>query len=163
MTDFDLSLDGLDEIIEELDDLEDSVETITTFTVGTAVEYSLYLEFGTSKMDAKPFVRPALAEVRAQGVDGFISRNTGTSVNALDDIDSVLRVLALSLERRIKEIITRKGLIDTGTLRASIVAVRGGDPTRLPDASEFSGFDEDNQAPATAGRAVAEEPIDINL
>jgi hypothetical protein len=157
----DLGLDGIEAAIEELDDLEDDVETLTTYTVGTAVEYSLYLEFGTSKMDAKPFFRPALNEIRAQGVEGFIAHNTRTSVAALGDIDSVLRALALALERRIKEIITDKGLIDTGTLRASVVAVRGGDPTKLPGESEFSGFDSDSTAPASAGRAVAEEPIQL--
>lgn len=157
----DLGLDGVEAAIEALDDLEDDVETITTYTVGTAVEYALYLEVGTSKMDAKPFFRPALNEIRAQGVEGFIAHNTRTSVAALGDIDSVLRALALALERRIKEIITDKGLIDTGTLRASVVAVRGGDPTKLPGESEFSGFDSESQAPATAGRAVAEEPVNL--
>jgi len=85
-------------------------------------------------MDARPFFRPAINEVRAQGVDGFIARNTRTSVEALDDADAVLRVLALALERRIKEIITDKGLIDTGTLRASVTAIRDGVPSDLPDA-----------------------------
>jgi hypothetical protein len=94
----DLGLDGVEAAIEALDDLEDDVETITTYTVGTAVEYALYLEFGTSKMDAKPFFRPALNEIRAQGVEGFIAHNTKTSVSALGDIDSVLRALALALD-----------------------------------------------------------------
>lgn len=157
----DLNLDGLEAAINRLDELEDDVETLTTYTVGTAVEYSLYLEFGTSKMDAKPFFRPAINEIRAQGVDGFIAHNTRTSVEALPDADAVIRVLALALERRVKEIITDKGLIDTGTLRASIVAVRGDDPSVLPGEAEFSGFDSDTQAPATAGRALIEEAIDI--
>jgi len=157
----DLNLDGLEAAINRLDELEDSVETLTTYTVGTAVEYSLYLEFSTSKMDAKPFFRPAINEIRAQGVDGFIAHNTRTSVEALPDADAVIRVLALALERRVKEIITDKGLIDTGTLRASIVAVRGDDPSVLPGEGEFSGFDSDSQAPATAGRALIEEAIDI--
>lgn len=156
-----LNLDGLEAAINRLDELEDDVETLTTYTVGTAVEYSVYLEFGTSKMDAKPYFRPAINEVRAQGVDGFIAHNTRTSVETLPDADAVIRVLALALERRVKEIITEKGLIDTGTLRASIVAVRGGDPSVLPGEGEFSGFDSDSQAPTTAGRALIEEAIDI--
>jgi hypothetical protein len=161
VTDFDLTLDGVETVTESLDDLRDDVETLTPYTVGTGVEYALFLEFGTSKMDAKPFFRPAITEVRAQGVDGFIARHTRTRVAALDDIDSVLRVLSLALERRIKEIITDKGLIDTGTLRASIVAVRGAAPSVLPDAAAFSEFDSDSQAPATAGRALVEEAVEI--
>jgi len=112
-------------------------------------------------MDAKPFFRPAINEVRAQGVDGFIAHNARTSVETLPDADAVIRVLALALERRVKETITDKGLIDTGTLRASIVSVRGDDPSVLPGESEFSGFDSDTQAPATAGRALIEEAIEI--
>jgi hypothetical protein len=159
--DLDLNLNGLEAAINRLDELEDDVETLTTYTVGTAVEYSLYLEFGTSQMDAKPFFRPAINEVRAQGVDGFIAHNTRTSVEALPDADAVIRVLALALERRVKEIITDKSLIDTGTLRASIVAVRGDDPSVLPGEEEFSGFDSDTQAPATAGRGLIEEAVEI--
>jgi len=161
VTDFDLTLDGVETVTESLDDLIDDVETLTPYTVGTGVEYALFLEFGTSKMDAKPFFRPAITEVRAQGVDGFIHRNTQTRVAALDDIDSVLRVLSLALERRIKEIITDKGLIDTGTLRASIVAVRGDDPSVLPGEGEFSGFDSDSQAPPTVGRGLIEEAVEL--
>jgi len=157
----DLNLDGLEAAINRLDELEDDVETLTTYTVGTAVEYALYLEFGTSKMDAKPFFRPAINEIRAQGVDGFIAHNTRTSVEALPDADAVIRVLALALERRVKEIITDKSLIDTGTLRASIVAVRGDDPSVLPGEAAFSGFDSDSQAPQSAGRGLVEEAIEI--
>jgi len=157
MADFSLTLDGLDEALRALEDLEDDVSTLATFTVGTGVSYSVFLEFGSSKMDAKPFFRPAISEVRTQGVDGFIARNTRTSVEALPDADAVLRVLALALERRIKEIITEKSLIDTGTLRASVVAVRGGDPSRLPSEGDFG----DDGVPQSAGRAVAEEVVEI--
>jgi len=112
-------------------------------------------------MDAKPFFRPAINEVRAQGVEGFIAHNTGTSVDALPDVDAVIKVLALALERRIKELITDKGLIDTGTLRASVLAVRGGDPSVLPTAGDFSGFDSDSVAPPSAGRGLIEETIEL--
>jgi len=52
-------------------------------------------------------------------------------------------------------------LIDTGTLRASIVAVRGDDPSVLPGEAEFSGFDSDSQAPPSAGRGLIEEAVEI--
>ena len=161
MSDFSVALDGLAARIEELEDLADDVQTVTTYTLGTGVEYSVYLEFGTSKMDAKPFFRPAINEVRAQGVEGFVAHNTKTSVDALPDIDAVIKVLALALERRIKEIITDKGLIDTGTLRASVLAIRGGDPSVLPTAGDFSGFDSDSVAPPSAGRGLIEETIEL--
>jgi len=163
MTGFSLDLGGFERAFEEIDDQLEEVKTQQRYLVGTAVEYAIYLEAGTADMDPKPFFRPAINEVRLEGVDGFIRHNTRTSVDELDTADDVLRVLALALERRVKEIITKKSLIDTGTLRASIVAAPGVDPSVLPDASEFSGFDSDNVAPQSAGRALADESIEINL
>jgi hypothetical protein len=163
MTDFSLDLDGIESAIEELERVQDTVETRAKFTVGTAVFYSRFVEAGTSKMDARPFFQPALAEVRAEGVDGFIRSNTRTSVDDLDDFTQVLQVLALALERRIKEIITAKGIIDTGTLRASIVAVRGDDPSELPGADEFEGFDSDSRAPQSTGRQLASDSVSFSL
>lgn len=159
--DLSLELQGLEEALARLEELEGDVETLATYTVGTGVEYAVYLEFGTSKMDAKPFVRPTINEIRVQGVDGFIRHNTKTTVEAQESVDDVIRILAFAVERRMKEIVTDKGLIDTGRLRASIVAVRGGDPSALPSADDLSGFDPDNPAPASAGRAVAQEPIQL--
>lgn len=161
MSDWSLGLDGLEAAISRLEELESDVETLSAYTVGTGVEYSVYLEFGTSKMDAKPFFRPAINEIRIQGVEGFIRHNTRTTADRLETADDVIRVLALALERRVKEIITQKGLIDTGTLRASIVAVRGVDPSALPTEGDFSGFDSDSPAPPTAGRAVATGVVEL--
>lgn len=127
MTDIDLNVQALQAQIEgvqqELEQLQDDLSDADTVFVGTAVEYAIYLEAGTSKMDPKPFFRPALAEVRVEGVDGFLRSNTETTVEDIDTADELVRTLAFALERRIKEIITAKGLIDTGTLRFSIAAV----------------------------------------
>jgi hypothetical protein len=114
-------------------------------------------------MDPKPFFRPALAELRQKGIERFVEDNSNLEPDAINDLDNLLGAVALSLERRIKEIITRKGLIDTGTLRASVVAVPGGDASVLPGESEFSGFDSDSPAPATAGRALASSDITIDI
>jgi len=149
--------------IEEVEDLIDDVDSDREFLVGTGVEYSVFLEFGTSKMDPKPFFQPAINEVRLEGVRGFIAHNTRTTLEAQDSLDDVLRVLALAIERRVKEIITRKGLIDTGTLRASVIAVSGGDPSVLPGEGEFSGFTSDSQAPANAGRALTNATVEVDL
>jgi len=161
VADYSLDLDGVERAIEEVREMKDDVQTTAEFVVGTGVEYSIYLEFGTSKMDAKPFFQPVINEVRLQGVGGFISHNTQTTVEAIDTLDKVLRVLVVAIERRVKEVITQKGLIDTGTLRASVVAVPGDDPRALPDASEFSGFTSESPAPPDAGRALASENIQL--
>jgi len=162
MADFDLELEGLQNVIESLNDLEADLDSDQTFLVGTAVEYAIYLELGTSDMDPKPFFRPALGELRAKGVEAFVAEHNRTTVGALDNIDQVVAAVALTLERRIKEIIRDKGLIDTGTLRASIVAARSSDPSILPGADEFSGFTSDSPAPPSAGRSLVSESITID-
>lgn len=122
MSDFSFDLNGIGDLQEEFaDEIEDWSGGGSLF-VGTAVEYSVYVEFGTSKMDARPYFRPALAEAKAD-LKGFIRDHTDTSISAIKSADRLVKTVALALERRVKEIITDKGLIDTGTLRASIRAV----------------------------------------
>jgi len=134
MTDFDMDAD-FEELIEGLADLQEQASGGGSYFVGTAVEYSVYLEFGTSKMDPKPFVRPALAEAR-RDLKSFIATNTTTSADDIETARELVRTVAFALERRIKEIITEKGLIETGTLRASITAAPV--PDALPDADEVT-------------------------
>lgn len=158
MSDFDFDLEGLTNLNEEFNDEIDDWSDAGSTYVGTAVSYGIFLEFGTSKMDPKPFFRPALAEAKAD-LKGFVRDHTNTTAEAVGSADRLVRVIALALERRVKEIITDKGLIDTGTLRASILAVP--QPGALPDEDEFGGFDGDSPAPPEAGRAVASESIQL--
>ena len=144
MASFDLDLDGLLDVQESLDDLEDRWTGHDRWVVGTRVEYGIYLEFGTRYMDPKPFFRPAVNELKLQGVRGFIAHNTRTSIENIDSAGELVRVLALALERRIKEIITQKGLIDTGTLRASVAALPGGSVGDLPAVDDIERDDDGN-------------------
>lgn len=132
MTDFDFDAD-FEDLVEEIDDLQDKIGQSGTFFVGTAVEYAIYLEFGTSKMDPKPFVRPALAAYRAN-LERAIEADTDKNIEDIDSADELARTVAFGLERRIKRIITQKGLIQTGTLRASVQATPS--PGQLPTADE---------------------------
>jgi len=165
MADFETELESFNRVLDSLNDIERQLDPGEPVVVGTAVNYSVFLEFGTSDMDPKPFFRPALAELRVKGVEGFI-KDSGILRNKefsdVEDADEVVDALALTLERRIKEIITEKGLIDTGTLRASIVAVSG-TAANLPEESEFSGFTSDSPAPQTAGRALANVVVEVNI
>lgn len=163
MTNIEAEVEGFRRVLESLDDLEERFDSDRRFLVGTAVNYAIFLEFGTSDMDPKPFFRPALAELRQKGIERFVEDNSNLETEAIRDLDNLLGAVALSLERRIKEIITQKGLIDTGTLRASVLAVPGGDASVLPDEGEFSGFGGDSPAPQSAGRALASADININI
>jgi hypothetical protein len=156
MSDFDFDLGGLNSLREEFDDEIKDWSGGASAYVGTAVEYAVYLEYGTSKMDPKPFFRPALNEARGD-LGAFLRDNTQTAVENIDSASELVRTLALALERRVKEIITEKGLIDTGTLRASVVAVPSS-PDTLPAAEDLPDGD---GIPATAGRDAVSERIQI--
>lgn len=134
MSDFSFGLD-LEEHQQHLDDeIEDWSENAPTWVVGTAVEYAIYVEFGTSERNPRPFFRPVLTEAK-RDLSEFVRRHTETSLSRIDNPDELTRVIALALARRVKEVITEKGLIDTGTMRASVKAARG-DPDPLPVADD---------------------------
>jgi len=122
---FEADLSGFDRLRQTLREEIADAETTVDYVVGSGVEYSVFLEFGTEDMDPKPFVRPAVDEVE--------SRLSQIADDA-DTADGLVTKVALALEREIKQTITRKGLIDTGTLRASVTAIRDGVPSDLPDA-----------------------------
>jgi len=155
MTDISFELSGLDRIERRLEDLRDDWDDSPRYLVGSAVEYAVYLEYGSSKMDPKPFFRPALAEARAD-LEGFIADNTRKRAEEIDTARELVRTIALALERRVKEIITEKGLIDTGTLRASVLAVPGTDFGQLPAADDLDYDEEGNpiDARVSAGAEV---------
>lgn len=134
--DADAFVADIEESIADLEDLEERYTDGETLYVGTAVGYSVYLEFGTRDMDPKPFVRPALAAY-AGSLEAAIAADTNTTLDQIDSVDELVRTVAFGLERRIKRIITTKGLIDTGALRASVavVAAEGELKTRADVAS----------------------------
>ena len=138
MTRFDMDIQGLEEHQRELEDQADQwSQPSGTWYVGTAVSYAVYVEFGSSKMDARPFFRPALIEAK-RDLSGFVNSNTSKTLQQIDSPRELVRVIAHAIERRVKEIITEKGLIQTGTMRASVKAVQGG-ASALPDEDEVDG------------------------
>lgn len=143
MASFDHNLDGLADHVGDLEEEQERWTGGEVWAVGTAVEYSVYVEFGTSKMDPRPFFRPALFAYEAN-LAAAIESDTETSLDEIDSVDELVRTVAFGLERRIKRIITRKGLVDTGTMRASVLAVPGPDVGQLPTADDLETDEEGN-------------------
>ena len=81
--------------------------------IGPNTDYDVYVEFGTYKMAARPYVRPG-AE---RGMAAIKDLASGT-----DDINELLRLLALKIEAEIKHVIKEKNIIDTGNLLRSVEA-----------------------------------------
>lgn len=88
------------------------VEAGPVYLVGTNVEYSVYVEFGTSKMAAQPYLFPA-AEAVMQEIHQIWEQ-----VNY--DINDLISTVALRIEAYAK----LRCPVDTGNLQASITAER---------------------------------------
>lgn len=85
------------------------VGEVPTYLVGTNVHYASYVEFGTSRMRAQPYLRPA-AEKGATNARPIFER--------APTFAAAIRLLALKIERYAK----RRCPVDTGNLRGSIAA-----------------------------------------
>jgi phage gpG-like protein len=90
-----------------LDALDFDPQGESTWIVGTDVEYAVYVEFGTSRNRAQPYLRPAVE----RAVRKLDSLDVGSP-------DEVAQKLALEIEREAKA----EAPVDTGALRASISA-----------------------------------------
>lgn len=87
------------------------------YIVGVGAEYGAYVEFGTSQMEAQPYLFPAARHVMQTEYSRHESRAR--------DLDDLVRRLALAIEREAKQ----RAPVDTGNLRSSIETFpAGGQP-----------------------------------
>jgi hypothetical protein len=106
-----MSLFGAADVINSFQYVLGKFKAPADWVVGTNVEYSAFVEFGTSSQKAQPYLRPALAKVK---------RNMGRIVSAASSLNEALRDLALAIEAEAKRLVP----VDTGTLKGSIKAVK---------------------------------------
>lgn len=82
------------------------------YVVGTNVRYAAYVEFGTSRNTAQPYLRPAARQV---------ARSPGTHIRGdYETLSGFIRAVALAIERLAKD----KAPVETGNLEGSIRAER---------------------------------------
>jgi hypothetical protein len=117
MASFDIDITGLDAALGLFRDIEMQFDGDTVYVVGPTVEYAVHVERGTSNRPARPFVRPAAERVQQDPGLAAAFLDTGVIDGGEDE---VVKATALAVQREIQRIITRKDLIDTGTMRASI-------------------------------------------
>lgn len=103
------SLSGLDSTLGMLNDVRMRYGEDAVYIVGSNVEYAVEQEFGTSKMSAQPYLRPAAEEVK---------RNLPSIASNANSTEEIVRTAALEVEKRAK----KKVRVDTGNLRSSITA-----------------------------------------
>lgn len=108
--------------------------------VGSAVIYGPMQEFGTRFLTERPHWRVAIPEIIAEVggdqqmqnevLDAMIAREVEGKLFTDAKLDTGTTApikVALMIERRVKQIITTKGIIDTGNYRASITTGRTAD------------------------------------
>lgn len=103
------TLRGFGAVTDGLGALADSWSGRVEWVVGTNVEYSIFVEFGTSRMKAQPYIRPAIQSAK---------RNAQRLAAESDTLEEFVAKLALHIERVAKQ----RCPVDTGNLRASIRA-----------------------------------------
>lgn len=137
MTNFDLSLDGADNLTRKFAEVKQRGEGDRVDVVGTNVEYGIYLEMGTEDMPPYPWFRPAIREFKANP-ERFILDNTGySSIDNIPSANHLIGAVSSALERQMKNNVSadrsadrspgthpEHPKVDTGNLRASIQAVR---------------------------------------
>ena len=112
------SLVGLGNVLELLDTIEIALDDEgAVWIVGTHASYAAFVEFGTSKMGAQPYLRPAARDAQ-RDIGQYISSHTGTSINEFDSVEGLVKATALAIERDAKQ----RCPVDVGNLRASIAA-----------------------------------------
>lgn len=102
---------GLADALDDITDLSHRLDGTSTYVVGTSVEYAVFVEFGTSRMRAQPYFRPAIRETMAEA---------DALSEGVDSADALVAAIAHQIERKMKENVA----VDTGNLRSSIRAER---------------------------------------
>lgn len=115
---FDISLTGLAAAIDILRSLSIEFDDGAIYVVGPTVHYAVYHELGTVHMDARPFARPAAERVQANLESKVGEFLEGDLLGA--DEEAIAKATALAVEAEMKRIITQKGIVDTGAMRASV-------------------------------------------
>lgn len=96
------SLVGFSSTMRAFDQLLDQVGGEVVYVVGTNVKYGVFLELGTSKMQAYPWARPAVEEFK-NDPEGFIDKHTDTNIDGIGSSEALVSTVALALERRMKQ------------------------------------------------------------
>lgn len=98
---------GLTAVMTMFDRVIDRYRINADYYVGTNVDYAAYIEYGTYRMQAQPYLRPAANKVRGNLKD-IISRQS--------NMEGAIKAVALEVESDAK----RRCPVDTGNLRGSI-------------------------------------------
>lgn len=93
---------GLASVMRGFNDLLDQMDGDVVYLTGSSADYAIHLEFGTSKMQAYPWLRPAVDEFKSNP-SRFLKRRANTSIDDVDSAGQMVGLIALGLERAMTE------------------------------------------------------------
>lgn len=116
MATFGLNLLGFAEAVSILRDIREgwTMDGDGRWIVGVGAEYGAYVELGTSRMAAQPYLFPAARAALTQDLPRIQAR----AMTVRNPLEYIVSRLALAIEGRAK----KNAPVDTGFLRGSIVA-----------------------------------------
>lgn len=114
MAALDVNVDGLEETANALESFGTGATDKVVWVVSVGAKYGSYVEFGTSKMKAQPFLFPAARTVMRQDFPRLETR----ALQSSDPMEAIVRLVAVAIEGKAK----RYAPVDTGFLRSSIQA-----------------------------------------
>ena len=114
-----VSLAGFDAATDMFDQITTDFDGDATYIAGPTVDYAIHHEYGTSKMEARPFARPAAERVQTNTATE-VRRISSSQGIPLSSEENIIRCAALAVQDRMKRIADQKDIRDTGNLIASI-------------------------------------------
>lgn len=109
-----VNVHGVEDAIDDLVTIRQGWGTDSRWIVGVGAEYGAYVEFGTARMAAQPYLFPAVQKVMRSDFKRLENR-----ANSMEDL---VALVALAIESEAK----RRAPVDTGFLRSSIEAAPAG-------------------------------------
>lgn len=101
---------GVSSAVRTITNLRDTWGRKVGYVVGVGAHYGAYVEFGTSKMQAQPYLMPATNYVMRSKYDR-LQQQAGST-------DDLVRLIAMEIEGEAKV----RAPVDTGNLMGSIEA-----------------------------------------
>lgn len=90
-----------------------------TYICGPTVGYGVFHELGTSKMEARPFAKPAAERVQADP-EAHAQRVAATQGIDISSEAGLVKAIAVAVQIEMQEIIEEKDIWETGALHGSV-------------------------------------------
>lgn len=110
---------GFAETVETFRDIQMAWDNGVFYITGPTVNYAIHNEYGTSKMEARPFIRPAAERVQ-NDPDRYATQMASAQSIDISTEAGFVKALALAVQNEAKRIADQKDVRDTGDLIASI-------------------------------------------